>query len=578
LAQGDLVVAKVQATNAFGTSTESTPSTAAALVEVVPHKPNTPVRGALTHETQIELTYDTLTGVATGGSPILSYVVTWDQGTGNYVTLAGDSTPNLATTVLFTTGISSGGSYNFKIFGRNVHGDGAESDPVTILAATVPATMNAPTISTVSAHTSLQYRVTVVAPYSGGAGVAIDAYEVVFKYSDGSGYASTAECDGSSATFKSNLYCDVSLTTFTAAPYNLVRGDEIIAKVLARNTLGDGTYSADSSSATALAVSIPADPASPPLRVEVGSTETSIVVNMPVISGASDTGGMAILSYSLEMDSGSGFTALVGAGPDSLATSYTATGLTTGSSYSFRYLVRNEVGWSANPSPTLTTYSAVAPGQISAPTTAISGYDVAFSWTAPTTGGLPITSYKVFIKSTTSTFELESASCNVAVTSCQVPLLTLQASPFSLVLGDLVQARIRAVNLVGESIDSSQNTAGALIETVPSAPPVAPLRNPLTTMSSLTVDYYALTGSAIGGTPVLSMELQWNQGDTTATWVALVGDSVDSLQTQFTVYDAGNPSLVQSGQYYSFRYRAKNRQGWGDFSGATSIIAANVPD
>jgi hypothetical protein len=79
-----------------------------------------------------------------------------------------------------------------------------------------------------------------------------------------------------------------------------------------------------------------------------------------------------------------------------------------------------------------------------------------------------------------------------------------------------VQARIRAVNLVSESVDSSQNTAGALIETVPSAPPVAPRRDPLTTMTSLVVGYEALTGSAIGGTPVLSMELEWNQGDDVA--------------------------------------------------------------
>lgn len=42
--------------------------------------------------------------------------------------------------------------------------------------------------------------------------------------------------------------------------------------------------------------------------------------------------------------------------------------------------------------------------------------------------------------------------------------------------------------------------------------------------------------------------------------------------------DPGDGSLVVSGKYYSFRYRAKNRQGWGDYSSATSIIAANVPD
>ena len=76
-----------------------------------------------------------------------------------------------------------------------------------------------------------------------------------------------------------------------------------------------------------------------------------------------------------------------------------------------------------------------------------------------------------------------------------------------MVLGDLVQAKVVAVNDVGESTLSSQNTIGAYIETVPAAPPVPPIRNVLTTQTSITVDYLALTGAAIGGTSVLSYEL-----------------------------------------------------------------------
>lgn len=97
-------------------------------------------------------------------------------------------------------------------------------------------------------------------------------------------------------------------------------------------------------------------------------------------------------------------------------------------------------------------------------------------------------------------------------------------------------------------------------------------------MTKLVVDYMSLTGAADGGTPVTSYELQWNQGDHIGTWVELIGGSSDSLATQYTVYDAGNPTLVESGKSYSFKYRAKNRQGTGAFSTVTSIIAANRPD
>jgi hypothetical protein len=217
------VVAKVTATNSFGTSEESEVNTSGALIETLPHAhANAPTRGALTHETQIEIDFQALVGAETGGSPILSYVVLWDDGLGgSLVARLGDVTANLDTSVTFTTGISSGVEYRFAIYARNAHGDGPESASVTVLAATVPSPMNPPEVSAVSAHSSLQYRVTVTAPHSGGAGVAIDAYRVLFKYSDGSGYAELAECGSPAADVVTNLYCDVSLSSLTASPFNL---------------------------------------------------------------------------------------------------------------------------------------------------------------------------------------------------------------------------------------------------------------------------------------------------------------------------------------------------------------------
>jgi hypothetical protein len=112
-----------------------------------------------------------------------------------------------------------------------------------------------------------------------------------------------------------------------------------------------------------------------------------------------------------------------------------------------------------------------------------------------------------------------------------------------------------------------------VVETVPSSPPVAPTRNNLlTSISSITVDYLEVTGYATGGATILSYELQWDQGPNVATWVTLVGFDSDSLATQFTV-----PTTLVGGTVYNFRYRAKNRQGWGDVSSTTGIMAAAVP-
>jgi hypothetical protein len=97
LLQGDSVIVKVTATNTYGTSVESDINSLpneVALVEVVPHKPPTiPSKGWNTNENVIEIFYDQITGVLTGGSPILSYVILWDAGTGdgNFVVLKGVS-------------------------------------------------------------------------------------------------------------------------------------------------------------------------------------------------------------------------------------------------------------------------------------------------------------------------------------------------------------------------------------------------------------------------------------------------------------------------------------------------------
>jgi hypothetical protein len=67
------------------------------------------------------------------------------------------------------------------------------------------------------------------------------------------------------------------------------------------------------------------------------------------LSETTKNGGSAILSYSLDWDYGSGSTYvnLIGGTNDSLTLSYTKTGLTTGSTYKFRYRVKNIFGWSA---------------------------------------------------------------------------------------------------------------------------------------------------------------------------------------------------------------------------------------
>jgi hypothetical protein len=88
-------------------------------------------------------------------------------------------------------------------------------------------------------------------------------------------------------------------------------------------------------------------------------------------------GGSAILSYSLEWDSGnsgSGFQAIVGDPTNSLLLEHVVTGLTAGTAYTFRYRVRNVYGWSIGGySQELTAIAAVVPSAPAQPTTTNDG-------------------------------------------------------------------------------------------------------------------------------------------------------------------------------------------------------------
>lgn len=257
--------------------------------------------------------------------------------------------------------------------------------------------------------------------------------------------------------------------------------------------------------------------------------------------------------------------------------------------------MRNAVGPSPAASPVLSTFAAVTPAKLSAPSTAIVGLDAEFSWTAPaSTGGKPITGYKVYIRGKTGAYHLETDHCSVSTTSCSVSLLTLQGSPYLLEQGVRIQATVSAVNAIGESVASSVNSGGAFLETVPSAPPVAPSRNVLTGQTSITVDFLPLAGTSSGGAPVQSYELLWDEGvNHAATDLAVINNGAtvslvggpsgsggiegDSLLTSFKIEDPADPTYVVSGRLYRFRYRAKNRQGWGAPSSTTTIMAAAVP-
>jgi hypothetical protein len=85
----------------------------------------------------------------------------------------------------------------------------------------------------------------------------------------------------------------------------------------------------------------------------------------------------------------------------------------------------------------------------------------------------------------------------------------------------------------------------------------------------------ASPGYEDGGSTVLSLNLQWDQGTAGASWVTLLGESPHATTDRYTVQlDQGGGD---AGKTFKFRSRAYNVHGWGPLSEAAGILAADFP-
>lgn len=109
-------------------------------------------------------------------------------------------------------------------------------------------------------------------------------------------------------------------------------------------------------------------------------------------------------------------------------------------------------------------------------------------------------------------------------------LSDLQQSPFDLTQGTLVKVKIQATNAFGTSVISEANTVGALIETVPWTPTVAPSRGANTGETQIELVLTPLTGVNTGGSTITSYVVLWNAGSGT-TLTPLLGVSTPNTAT-----------------------------------------------
>ena len=358
---------KVRAVNGVGDGDESPESDAVTpLAQTAPLAPGKP--SATRGNRSVALSWS---AGGDGGSAITSWKYAQSAGGGGFGSWTSIPNSGASTTSYTVTGLTNGTSYKFKVRAVNANGDG-EASPASDAAtpATRPPAPGQPTGTTGDKSVALTWS------SNGDGGSAITSW----KYSQstsGASFGSWTSIPNSGA----------STTSYTVT--GLTDGTSYRFKVRAVNDLGDGAESP--ASASVLAASAPGKPGTPSVTVGLGSL--SVSWSAPTDNGTSITG------YDIEHRSWSGSAWGNWTGRKRLGASATSTvvdGLTNGTRYQVRVRAVNQHRdgpWS-DPRE---GKPIGAPGTMAAPTVATGSTPgtLNVSWTAPSDGGSPITSYQI---------------------------------------------------------------------------------------------------------------------------------------------------------------------------------------
>lgn len=136
-------------------------------------------------------------------------------------------------------------------------------------------------------------------------------------------------------------------------------------------------------------------PDAPTTLTEVVSARAADSITFTWVDGTYNNGAV-VTSYRISMSQGTGSYSVLA---DLYTTrQYTAINLQAGLTYNFKVESKNAYDYSALSEP-VSILCATKPSKLATPpTTSVSTNMVTIDWTTPTTNGLPITAYSIYIR------------------------------------------------------------------------------------------------------------------------------------------------------------------------------------
>ncbi len=311
----------------------------------------------------------------------------------------------------------------------------------------------------------------------------------------------------------------------------------------------------------------PDKPSQGPVIVE--TTASSITVTYS--AGALDNGGSPILSHHLQYAE-----AFVGDWIDangleneSLLSKFTVSGLIRGRQYSFRFRVKNSIGWSEF-SDVTTGLVAVTPGKLAAPELIrVDDTEIELKLnTNVDNGGSVVTQYILQRNAGVAGTTFTALSSYVSGTLSHTVSTLTPAD--GLVAGKIYTFRWYAVNAFGSGEFSNELTVALAAK--PAA--TAQIRKVMTlsSKSSISVEWDAVAGGTTPGGDILGYVLQVKDTLNGSVWTAFDGPSLGiRTQRRLTVRN------LVPGRLYGFTVTAHNFNGAGTKSAEYQFLSCIIP-
>jgi len=394
-----------------------------------------------------------------------------------------------------------------------------------------PTVPNAPTL-TATVISSSQVNLSWTTPSNGGS--SITGYKIEYKIIP-AGYSLLVQINGN--------------TTTTYSHTGLQSDKYYVYHIAAINSVGTSEWSAEAIGHTQQPQNIVPNPPTGLNVKAVSPTKINLFWNAP-----SNNGGPLVSGYKIEEKAGTGSYSIVVANTGNTNTSYSRTGLTTGTAYTYRVSAINSVGTSSTSNEDSDTPTASSTAMVPTPpsnltATKISQTQINLAWVAPTdNGGELVTGYKIEEKVGTGTYSVIVAHTGNTNTAY---------SRTGLTAGQTYTYRVSAINSVGASNTSNEASATQTLNVVPNAP----------------------TGlQAISASPT-QINLSWNPPSNNG------GPSVTNYKIEFRIGSGSYSTLANTaatsyshtglttGTTYTYRVSAINSVG----TSATSNEASAVP-